>query len=447
MNQNRKDSFESLLRRHLSSEMLSKGTSNLCPDENGMTAYLEGTQAERFNSDFEKHLLNCVRCQAELALLLKSGAISEESAAAKLATAPEAKPRRSLASFWSNWLKIPAFRPAFAILIVSLVSGVIGYRLIQEQQRSARSEQVAQSMQKDNASPVPPGLNSGGLQPSSTSSRREASSREETSDLKQNLKGPVIRNQGTFESERKDASARSALEKSKAERTDKDANEARDERYAAEPVADALSQSEGAEFLNQARTSAPPQAASPREDSETVSKESVSSQEGRQQSDFGTTAARSAEDGRDTSGERSSGKPRRAAVPAAPAANALSKTDREKVTERDDQTEAADSRAKREKKQSLEGERRETLGLAVGTPRRIEAGGKLFELRGDLWRDSTISESGQVSPVVVRYPSPEFESLRKDLVPYQPVLSRPEDVLMKLNDRIYRIKKIQKTPN
>lgn len=447
MNQNRKDSFELLLRRHLSSEVLSKGTSNQCPDENRMTAYLEGTQAERFNSDFEKHLLKCVHCQAELALLLKSGAISEEPSGVKLATATEAKPRRSLATFWSNWLKIPALRPAFAILIVILVSGVIGYRLIQEQQRSARSEQVAQSMQKGNVSPVAPGLNSGGLQPSSASSRREASSREETSDLKQNLKGPVIRNQGTFESERKDASTRSALQKSKAERNDRDANEVRDERYAAEPVADALSESEGAKSLNQARTSAPPQAASPREDSETVSKESAGSQEGRQQQDLENTTARSAENVRSTSGEKFSGKPQRATVPAAPAAVALSKTDRERTAQQKEQTEASSTQAKSEKKHSLEDDRRETSGLAAAPLQRIEAGGKLFELRGDLWRDSSIGESEQTSPVIVRYPSPEFESLRKDLAPYQPALSRPEDVLMKLNDRIYRIKKIQKTPN
>ena len=440
MNQNRKDSFESLLRRHLSSEMPSKGTSNQCPDENRMTAYLEGTQAERFNSDFEKHLLKCVRCQAELALLLKSGVFSEESRVVQLATVLEAKSQRSFSWFWSTWMNSFAMRPALAILIVSVVSIVIGYRLIREQKASAPATEVAQSMREESSSALPPDPEPGGLQPSS------ASGQKKISDLKQNVKDSGNKRQVASESERRDASSGSVPERSPAGNGSRDAERTAEEQAAAEPVADALSRSEDVKLLNQARANATSaQPASPGEDSETVHKESVSSQEGRQQRDFETTAARSAEDGRGTSGERFSGKPRQAVVPAAPAANALSKTDRERSAERDDQTEAAGSRAKGEKKQSLEGDRSETLGLAVGPPRRIEAGGKLFELRGDLWRDSAIGENGQASPVVIGLPSPEFESLRRVLSPYQPVLSRSEDVLIKLKDQIYRIKKIQKT--
>jgi hypothetical protein len=299
-------------------------------------------------------------------------------------------------------------------------------------------------MQKENSSPLPPGLESGGPQPYSAS-RREAPSREGISDEKQNVKDLVDRNGVALESERKNAFSQSVPKRSVV-RSSRDAGGVREEQYAAEPVADAVSQAERARPLNQASSTTAPPAAPPQEDSKTVSKESIGSEEGREQQDFKTTAARSAEGARGTSGERFSGKPQGAAVPAAPAAIALSKTDQER-TERDDQTETASTRAKDEKKQSLEGARSQALGLAVGPPQRIEAGGKLFELRGDLWRDSSISENGQASPVVIGLPSPEFESLRKVLGPYQPVLSRPEDVLIKLNDRIYRIKKLQKTRN
>jgi hypothetical protein len=441
MNQDRKDSFELLLRRHLSSEVMSKGALNLCPDENVMNAYLEGTQGERFNSEFEKHLLKCSRCQEELALLLKSGVLAEESSPVQLVKTPEAKSPGIFPWFWS-WMKPFAMRPAFAVLVVSLLSALIGYRLIRQHDMSGPTTRVARSMQKENSSPLPSDLESGGLQPYSAS-KREAPSREGISDEKQNVKDPVDRNGVALESERKNAFSQSVPKKS-AVRSSRDAGGVREEQYAAEPVADAVSQAERARPLNQTRSSASPPAAPPQEDSKTVSKESISSQEGRQQQDFKTTKARS-EDARGTSGERLSGKPQGAAVPAAPAAIALSKTDREKMTERDDQTETASTRAKDEKKQSLEGVRREALGLAVGPLQRIEAGGKLFELRGDLWRDSSISENGQASPVVIGLPSREFESLRKVLGSYQPVLSRPEDVLIKLNDRIYRIKKVQKT--
>jgi hypothetical protein len=40
--------------------------------------------------------------------------------------------------------------------------------------------------------------------------------------------------------------------------------------------------------------------------------------------------------------------------------------------------------------------------------------------------------------------SPDFEKYRKQLAPYQSVISRPEDVLIKLHNRVYRIQKAPK---
>jgi hypothetical protein len=40
--------------------------------------------------------------------------------------------------------------------------------------------------------------------------------------------------------------------------------------------------------------------------------------------------------------------------------------------------------------------------------------------------------------------SPDFDKYRKQLAPYHPVLSRPEDVLIKLENRVYRIQKTQR---
>ena len=73
----------------------------------------------------------------------------------------------------------------------------------------------------------------------------------------------------------------------------------------------------------------------------------------------------------------------------------------------------------------------------------IEVGGKRFNLGDGLWRDASILP-GDPWPTVVNMLSPDFEKYRKQLAPYQPVISRPEDVLIKLHNRVYRIQKAPK---
>ena len=72
MSPEKKDPFGRLLKNHLSAS-LSRPPAEPCPDENWMAAYLEGSQSEQFKKTFERHLLQCDRCQAEMALLLKTG--------------------------------------------------------------------------------------------------------------------------------------------------------------------------------------------------------------------------------------------------------------------------------------------------------------------------------------------------------------------------------------
>ena len=73
----------------------------------------------------------------------------------------------------------------------------------------------------------------------------------------------------------------------------------------------------------------------------------------------------------------------------------------------------------------------------------IEVGGKRFDLRDGLWRDASIMPDDPW-PAVVNMRSPDFEKYRKQLAVYQPVISRPEDVLIKLHSRVYRIQKAPK---
>jgi len=74
----------------------------------------------------------------------------------------------------------------------------------------------------------------------------------------------------------------------------------------------------------------------------------------------------------------------------------------------------------------------------------IEAGGKRFELTDNIWKDASILPDDTMPPILVLAHSPEFERRRKQLAPYQLVLSRPEDVLIKLDSRVYRIMKAPK---
>ena len=69
--------------------------------------------------------------------------------------------------------------------------------------------------------------------------------------------------------------------------------------------------------------------------------------------------------------------------------------------------------------------------------------GKRFDLSEGLWRDASILP-GDPWPTVVNMLSPDFEKYRKQLALYQPVISRPEDVLIKLHSRVYRIQKAPK---
>ena len=107
---------------------------------------------------------------------------------------------------------------------------------------------------------------------------------------------------------------------------------------------------------------------------------------------------------------------------------------------------AADAAGK--KKQGLAEGKGEAGALAASEAEaravsHIEVGGKQFDLSDGLWRDASILPSDP-SPTVVNMLSPDFERHRKQFALYQPVISRPEDVLIKLHSRVYLIQKARK---
>src|SRR5262245_21512201 len=113
-----KNPFEQILKKHLSASAV-RPAAEPCPDENWMAAYLEGSKSEHFKKTFEQHLLQCNRCQSEMALLLKCGVNEAPSL-------PIISPASNPLERFFGWTRVLAFRPAFAILLVSVVTGVVG---------------------------------------------------------------------------------------------------------------------------------------------------------------------------------------------------------------------------------------------------------------------------------------------------------------------------------
>jgi hypothetical protein len=109
-----------------------------------------------------------------------------------------------------------------------------------------------------------------------------------------------------------------------------------------------------------------------------------------------------------------------------------------------EQATAADASAK--KKQVLVEGKGEAGAFAVSevtAVSQIEVGGKRFDLSDGVWKDASILPDDP-SPTVVNMLSPDFEKYHKQIAPFQQVISRPEDVLIKLHNRVYRINKAPK---
>ena len=177
MSPEKKNPFEQLLKSHLSAS-LSRPPAEPCPDENWMVAYLEGSQSDQFKKTFERHLLQCDRCQSEMAFLLKTH--EKEAKPMPSVLRAEPSPRSNLLALLFGWTRAATFRPVFAILLVSIVTGVVGYRLLRDDRiLRERSVETAESkapkssarLDADNQPAAPPVTDQKSLEqkPSATS--------------------------------------------------------------------------------------------------------------------------------------------------------------------------------------------------------------------------------------------------------------------------------------
>jgi hypothetical protein len=426
MSLEKKNPFEQLLNSHLSAS-LSRPRAEPCPDENWMVAYLEGSQSDHFKKTFEQHLLRCDRCQSEMALLLEAPVTEAKPMPSTLAAEPNA--RTSLFADLFGWMRAAAFRPVFAILLVSVITGVVGYQLLRDdrilRERAVETAESRAPKSSDWADtdrqPAAPPLND-----------------QESVEHKPSVTSSLVRRQGAqdrLETAREgQAQPRDLRNKVKSNSQDSEMKDG----FAAEPPSSVPA--EPNRHAKGAKLERRDVGISSRALPEQLQKESASaSVVERQNSPLDTKADETAVNARK--------QPMRPAAPAGARAalGALSarKEEQDKPANAEEEI-AADGAGK--KKQGLGEAKGEAGAFATSEARavsHIEVGGKQFDLSDGLWRDSSILPSDPL-PTVVNVLSLDFERHRKQLALYQPVISRPEDVLIKLHSQVYRI---QKTPN
>ena len=420
-----KDPFEQILKNHLSASP-ARPAAEACPDENWMAAYLEGSQSEHFKKTFEQHLLQCNRCQSEMALLLKHG-VSEVQSMPPVLRA-DASPRSNLLEALFAWTRVSALRPVFAIFLVSVVTGVIGYRILRDD-RILRESSTDITESASRTSSTWPKAD----QPPASAPVNDQKSQEQQPSLKSEpLMVPRRAGQDRLEA------ARESVDQPRDLR-DRETSNKRDSQmkggYAEEPppFVPAESNKDANDRLGR-RDVASPRLPVPLE------KESrPASVAGRQNSQLGAVA------------DEASAKPKNQVMPAAPppATHSVVGALSERKTEQDKVTNAEEARAAgapAQKKQVLTESARQAAAFETNemTPvNRIEVGGKRFDLSDGVWKDSSILPADD-KPTLVGMNSPDFEKYRKQLAPYHLVLSRPEDVLIKLQTRVYRIQKTSK---
>src|SRR5262249_38589217 len=123
---------------------------------------------EHFKATFERHLLQCNRCRTELALLLKADVAEGQAESASRAAESNSAP--NLLTSLLSWVRATTLRPVFAILLVCVVTGVVGYKALREKHLVMhRSTEIAESVSMSNSrvavSPEPSRAESPSKQP------------------------------------------------------------------------------------------------------------------------------------------------------------------------------------------------------------------------------------------------------------------------------------------
>ena len=425
MNRDEKEQFETLLRKQLEEESELVRNPKDCPEADWVSAYLEGELPQALKVSFESHISECHRCQEELAFFLKTFPV--ESAKHE----GEAHESENMFPGWFSlgWLKPVFLRPVLAILVVTLVSGVVGYKMIFEQKRGDNratriSDAIVRSAEPSVENQGEPVNQATGTrvndQPSLDSVKPEAKPPAVAQKLRPNQGPRALNEERRYNAPHeaqpslsKDDSRKERVEGFQDETIRLKEKEPKREDSNNQPVAPQVAET----------TAALPPASAPALNQVTAERDLEAK---------GQPVAQDKKvEGQLLTGKETTGQ---FAGSVAMAKRGLTAKQKTNVSDK------AALVAEAGESGSGVGQA-EASGSSSSQPRQIILSGKTFELRENVWVDLAIGKDSEFSPIVIRKGSSEYLELEKELSLFRGVLSRPEDCLIKLNDRIYRIQK------
>jgi hypothetical protein len=444
MKRDTQDTFNELLRKHLTKEQALRKDSRPCPDENTVIAYSEGSLPENLKEDFEKHAAFCPRCQQELALLLRIEKGPEFASSPDL---PSADPRGNwLASIIGGFesLRNLGLRPVLAILVVTLISGFLGYELLlQHQLDRAPSSRLAGPVSpngprarqgSDPAQIFEPEREQFGQESSAARARDEKtaatgsrpSSKKKSAPTNLPAAAPPV----TLSDSSEGSNERTALRDNRAAEArpdeadrmataNSDLEAHRKERQKAQPSLFPTATPSPAESPNQRFDPKDATIVPNQKPSSSASYRAV----GQASRDVQTVA-------RSTSSSKIQGA-------------------REEIKKDTDKLKMAKTAGRPvedapQEQDKLEAARANAPSVPESSNSdqftRLNVADKTFELRNNIWTDASIDENEKLTPIVVYKNSPGYRDQMKSLSAYQTVLSRPEDCLLKYDGKIYLLK-------
>ena len=427
MKQDEREQLEVLLRKKLEGQPVTTRDRTDCPDPNWISAFLEGALSPALKASVESHISECRRCQEELAFLLKT---YPGEPAKQEEIAPQSEPK------WREWLGLgwikPVFlRPIFAILVVALLSGVVGYKFLFEQKRGEdKATEIAGAIMKPGEPPIHAQKETADSESGTTMNNRSAldsiqpegkpdSIVEEPRSYKKFHAANEGRRSSALHEDLSSLSKDDSKNSKAAEVPREEANQPREK----EPQRKDLNDQPAAAPQVAAATPSPPPASTPALNQVTAERDSGAKE---QQPMQDKKVAGQLQVGKETTGQSlGSGVMAKRAMT---------------VKQKSNMPDEVASATKAEESKGGTGSA-EAMVSPSGQPRQIKLSGKTFELRQNVWVDLAIGKEGEYAPIVIRKGSSEYLELAKELSIYQDVLNHPEDCLIKLSEHIYRIQK------
>jgi hypothetical protein len=444
MSQDTEKTFEALLKRYLRDDRSVAKVSTECPDENMVSAYLEGVLADDSRADFEKHASSCVRCQQELSLLVKS----QDTAPASSAIAWPVSAAKSgwLATLQTclTWFSNVGPKPVLAVLAVMLISGYVGVELFQrEWQRRETATDVARTIPQDRSV--------------AEEDRREPSVREAENGAAEAKPAPpevanekVRANQEGYLNKAKKAVGADAPVAPPNDALSKDADQEKLLRDTYSPIPAESEAGKPVQFgsgsgslAKQSAAAGLPEAPLPGASSTVARRDSTDAKapEQRLPGSKRTLVTMPAA----PQNEPVSMNGQRAVADEAQASTSI--RDKEDLAKKQANVQelSASRVATRKLKQEATVKPKEVKGVAGSPadeePRQLRVAEKIFELRNNVWTDLSIEEKYARQVDVFLYKnSSNYREQVKPLSAYSSVLSRDEECLLEHQGKIYHIK-------